>query len=59
MKKFEFLDAPTIVLLLGLTVGLGIVVHDVFFIVALVIAMVALSQHVAEHFHHARLTHRH
>jgi uncharacterized membrane protein YhiD involved in acid resistance len=63
MKKFNVFDAPTTTLLIGLAVGLGIVVHGVFFLVALIIAVVALSRHVfeviSEHAHHASLTHRH
>jgi hypothetical protein len=63
MKRFKVFDAPTTTLLLGLAIGLGIVVHSVFFLVALAIAVVALGRHVfeviTEHTHHARLTHRH
>ncbi len=62
MKKLNIFDAPTITLLLGLAVGLGIVVHSVFFLVALAIAVVALGRHVFEVIseHHAtKLTHRH
>ena len=63
MKKFDIFDAPTTTVLLGLTLGLGIVVHGAFFLVALVIVMVALGRQVFEiisgHLHDARLTHRH
>jgi hypothetical protein len=63
MKRFKVFDAPTMTLLLGLAVGLGIVVHSVFFLIALAIAVVALGRHlfevIAEHAHHANLTHRH
>jgi hypothetical protein len=63
MKKFNVFDAPTTTLLLGLAVGLGIVVHSIFFLVALIIAVVALGRHVfevvSEHVHHTGLTHRH
>jgi hypothetical protein len=63
MKMFEWLDEPTTTLLLGLAVGLGIAVHPVFFLVALVIAIVAVGRHVfhmmAESAHHLKMTHRH
>ena len=46
MKRTEFLDPATITLLMGLAVGLGIAVHDGFFLVALEIGGVALGQSV-------------
>ena len=46
MKRTEFLDPAKITLLMGLAVGLGIAVHDGFFLVALGIGGVALGQSV-------------
>jgi predicted Co/Zn/Cd cation transporter (cation efflux family) len=63
MKRTEFLDPATITLLMGLAVGLGIAVHDGFFLVALGIGGVALGQSVLhaikEHSDQLRMGHRH
>jgi hypothetical protein len=63
MKKLEFLDPTNATLLIALAVGLGIAVHEVFLLVAFVIALIALAQCVFhamnEHIHRAKLAHRH
>ena len=46
MKRTEFLDLATMTLLMGLAVGLGIAVHDGFFLVALGIGGVALGESI-------------
>jgi peptidoglycan/xylan/chitin deacetylase (PgdA/CDA1 family) len=40
MKKLPKLETRTVALLTGLTIGLGIAVHDIFFVVAALIALV-------------------
>jgi hypothetical protein len=65
MKKvlLKFLDPTRATLLIALAVGLGIAVHEVFFLVAFAIAIIALAQSVfhaiGEHIHRARFAHRH
>lgn len=44
MKKFEFLDLTRATLLIALTVGMGIAVHEVFFAVAFIVAILAVIQ---------------
>jgi hypothetical protein len=48
MKKvlLKFLDPTRATLLIALVVGLGIAVHEVFFLVAFAIAIIALAQSV-------------
>jgi hypothetical protein len=59
MKKvlITILEPTTATLLAAFAIGLGIAVHPVFFLVALVIAMVALIQSLVNAAGH--LTHRH
>ena len=57
MKNFEFLDSPTVALLVALSIGLAIAVHPVFFLAALLIAVAALIQSLVSAAGH--LTHRH
>jgi hypothetical protein len=63
MKKFKFLDPTRATLLVALAVGLGVAVHEVFFLVAFAIAIIALPESVfhaiGERIHRARLAHRH
>ena len=63
MKRTEFLDPATMTLLIGLAVGLSIVAHEGFFLVALGIASIALGQSVlhaiSEPRGRVRMTHRH
>lgn len=63
MKKFEFLDPTRGTLLIALAIGLGIAVHEVFFLIALAIAIAALVQSVThaanENIARAKWTHRH
>jgi hypothetical protein len=60
-----FPEARTVVVLIGLAIGLGIALHEAFFFVALLIALGAgiewAVQATAEHQHvrHLKLTHRH
>lgn len=60
-----FLEARTVAVFIGLAIGLGIAVHEAFFLVALLIALGAAIEWgveaTAEHQHvrHPRLTHRH
>lgn len=65
MKKvlLKILDPTRATVLIALTIGLGIAVHEVFFLVALLLAIAAfvqstvnaLNQSIAR----AKLTHRH
>jgi hypothetical protein len=41
------MEPRTLALLLGLLVGLGITVHDIFFVLAGLIALAALATHTA------------
>jgi hypothetical protein len=56
-------DGPRVALLVGLSIGLGIAVHEVFFLVGGTIAVGALSVATAhalqEHAEHVRLVHQH
>jgi hypothetical protein len=62
MKKFEFLDPTRATLLVALAIGLGMAVHEAFFLIALVIAITVLVQAVthgvSENIARAKLTHR-
>jgi len=62
-RFYEMMDPARIALLLGLSVGLGIVVHESFFFAAGAIAVGALAAAVANAIHdHAkanRWTHQH
>jgi hypothetical protein len=62
-RFYEMMDPARVALLLGLSVGLGIAVHEVFFIVAGAIAVGALAAAAANAIHdHAeanRLSHQH
>ena len=57
------LDGPRVSLLLGLSIGLGIAVHEVFFLVGGAIAVGALTVATAhafqEHAKHAQPAHQH
>jgi hypothetical protein len=65
MKKIllKVLDPTRAALLIALAIGLGIAVHEVFFLVGLVIAIAAFVQSVVnvvgEPIARAKLTHRH
>jgi len=56
MKKIGEMELRTVALLLGVAIGLGIAVHEVFFLVALAVAFIAVAQAVIQQ---AKLTHRH
>jgi hypothetical protein len=57
------LDGPRVALLLGLSIGLGIAVHEVFFLVGGAIGVGALTVATAhalqEHAKHAQPAHQH
>jgi hypothetical protein len=59
------MEARSLALLIGLTIGLGIALHEAFFLVALLIALGAAVvwavEATAEHQHirHLTLAHRH
>ena len=63
MKEFPRLETRTVALLTGLAVGLAIAVHDIFFVVAALIALVAPIESavhwIHEHMTHRALAHRH
>ena len=65
MRVKPFLEARTVALLIGLTIGLGIALHQAFFFVALVIALGAGIEWAVEatadhqHVRHLKLIHRH
>ena len=60
-----FFEAWTVAVLIGLSIGLGIAVHEAFFFVALLVVLGAVIEWeveaTAEHQHvrHLKLTHRH
>jgi hypothetical protein len=56
MKKLGAIEPRTVALLAGLFIGLGIAVHEVFFLIALVIAFIASGEAIYEHL---KLAHRH
>lgn len=51
MKKITRLfriEPETVALLLGLTIGLGLAVHQVFFVLALIVVLVAIGEWMFE-----------
>jgi hypothetical protein len=56
MKQIREMELRTVVLLVGVAIGFGIAVHEVFFLVALAVAFIAIAQAVIQQ---AKLTHRH
>ncbi len=62
IQKLPMMEGRTVALLAGLTVGLGIAVHEFFFVVALgIVLVVALewtAQRIYEYLHDFRLFHR-
>ena len=62
-RFYEMMDPARIALLLGLSVGLGIAVHESFFFAAGAIAVGALAGAIANIIHdhdwRGRLTHQH
>jgi hypothetical protein len=63
MKNFEFLDSPTVALLVALSIGLAIAVHPVFlvlgFLVTIAVLIEALAHAIGKHTHHANPAYRH
>ena len=63
MKDLPKLETRTVALLTGLPIGLGIAVHDIFFVVAALIALVrpmeSAGHWIYEHVNHGTLEHRH
>lgn len=63
MKTLDDLNTPAITLLGGLALGLGIVVHEVFFLVAAAIAAIVPAHWLLRRLHHrserARPAYRH
>jgi len=61
-KKFPMMEARTAALLVGFAIGLGIAVHEFFFVVALGIVLVVAvewtAQRIHEYPHGFRLFHR-
>ena len=47
IQKLPMMEARTVALLVGLTVGLGIAVHEFFFVVALGIVLVVAGEWTA------------
>jgi predicted membrane protein len=58
MKKFELFEPVRMALIISLSVGMGIAFHEVFFLLALVLAAIALVQAIYQRVHRATLTHR-
>ena len=62
-NKSGRMDPARVALLFGLSVGLGIVVHESFFVVASAIAVGAMAATIAntiyDHTRHSGLTHQH
>jgi hypothetical protein len=62
IQKFPMMEARTVALLVGLAIGLGIAVHELFFVAALGIVLVAAlewtAQRIHEYLHDFRLFHR-
>jgi hypothetical protein len=56
MKTTPHLEPRTVALILGLSVGLGIVVHEAFFLVAIGVATMAVAEAVHKH---DKTTHTH
>jgi uncharacterized membrane protein len=63
IRELPKLETRTVALLTGLTIGLGIAVHDIFFVVAALIALVrpmeSAVRWIHEHVTHRTLEHRH
>lgn len=62
IQKLPMMEARTVALLTGLAVGLGIVVHEFFFVVALGVVMIVIgewtAQKVQEYLRDFRMFHR-
>jgi hypothetical protein len=62
-RELPKLETRTAALLIGLAIGLAIAVHDIFFVVAALIAVAASIESAAhwiyEHMAHRTLKHRH
>jgi type IV secretory pathway TrbD component len=65
MKKIQqipMMEARTVALLTGLAVGLGIVVHEVFFVIALAIVLLVVAewtaQRIQKYLHDFRMFHK-
>lgn len=62
-RPYRTLDPARVALLLGVTTGLGIVVHEAFFLLAGAIGVGALAAAIAnlihDHEEGSRLTHQH
>lgn len=62
IQKLPMMEARTVALLIGLAIGLGIAVHEFFFVVALgivlVVALECTAQRIYEYLHDFRLFHR-
>ncbi|HEX7518620.1 MAG TPA: hypothetical protein VF345_15175 [Chthoniobacterales bacterium] len=63
IRELPKLETRTVALLTGLAIGLAIAVHDIFFVVAALIALVASIESamrwIHEHVTHGTLEHRH
>jgi hypothetical protein len=62
MRELPRLETRTVALLAGVAIGLAIAVHDIFFVVAALIALTAAIESTAhwiyEHMTHRTLEHR-
>jgi hypothetical protein len=59
MKKFELFEPVRMAVIISLLVGMGIAFHEVFFLLALVLAAIALIHAISQRIYRAKLTHRH
>lgn len=62
IQKLPIMEARTVVVLVALTIGLGIAVHEIFFVIALGIVLVEAVewtvQKICEYLHDFRLFYR-
>jgi hypothetical protein len=59
MKMLNFFESARISVIIAFAIGMGIAFHEVFLLVAFVLTMAALIHAIGQHFHQAKLTHRH
>ena len=61
-QKIPVMETRTVALLTGFAVGLGIIVHQIFFVVALGVVLIAIAewtaQRIQEYLHDFRMFHK-
>ena len=59
MKILGVFEPVRVVVIIALAIGMGIAVHEVFFLAALVLTAVAAGRAIEQHIHRMKPVHRH